>query len=644
MLLVFHQILYKGELKERTIIFSVGSVLLILLSNAAMFSWLNRDEAWFAAVEQFVFGMVLVLFALGRLRTNPGESRDESSVKLKRESERRKFWAKIFAPIVLVVTTVRKLVQVYPHNYYSFLLLIVILNSLFPVIFFYKIAHWQETLIWSKYKQLEAREAAIGREQMLKTQYDFLREKTDLFDHTRRQGNYLPGQEKLKHDTTNWGDKFEGLLFEAWPRLADPIGISSAAAFNKALDSMWTWRKSTDEVEITYNVKNDTGFKAVSYTSPVATFKPFGGKYGPWMFLLVILSIFLIDRVIRFCAKYIFGIGLIPEFKQPSLDDLKTRLAKPCHLYITGLPGSKKYDLKPLSAISFLPLFEQGINNHTYNQQKLAHIRKLTMRKDHSIVVVSPVQPSAIMEVYRKWIDDYKPDNDAPADNKTGEKGKSQTTEYKIALRQWRNLFSDFEVYYLSIKPDKKEIFSPKVVEDEMNSCIYLQNLALAKKLDAAALGEDDFIINVEEVAEPYYNSLWNSFSADEKLLLFDLARDGFVNLKNQRTLRVLMQKGVIVTDEGCLTIMNKSFTSFILNVFRHDEEIKLTQRAQAKGSWHNIQLVLVLVLIGIAIFIALAQKELIGNINALIVAVSSALAMFSKFGGLFGSESKSKG
>jgi hypothetical protein len=265
------------------------------------------------------------------------------------------------------------------------------------------------------------------------------------------------------------------------------------------------------------------------------------------------------------------------------------------------------------------------------------------MRKDHTIVVVSPVQPSAITEVYRKWIEDDRPADNTQADDKSGEKGKSNTTEYKIALRQWRNLFSDFEVYYVSIKPDEKKIFSSRIADDEINACIYLQKLASTSKIDTT-LPEDDFIINIEEVAEPYYNSLWNSFSPDEKLLLFDLARDGFVNLKNQRSIRILMQKGVIVTDEGGMNIMNKSFANFILNVFRHDEEIKLTQRARAKGSWHNIQPVLVLVLIGIAIFIALAQKELLGNINALIVSLTSALALFTKFGGLFGSESRSKG
>ena len=399
MLLVFHQIVYKDELKHRTIIFGVTSILLILLLNAALFNWLNSDEAWFAAGEQYILVVVLVVFAWRRHRINhpvggsagrlknlsrnkPETTKwtSESFLRLQRylkwkvaklesklESKKDEFKhlsleqknqrseiksqardlriqlakSKIWTALKLVVLSIRKLVQVYPHNYYTFLVLIIILNSLFPVVFFYKIAHWQESLLWSKYEQLEAREAAIAREQMLNTNFEFLNKRPDLLPYTRFQGNYLPEPAKLKDTTTNWGDKFERLLFEAWPRLADPVGISSAAAFNKALDGKWAWRKSTEEVEITYNEKTRSGFKEVSYTSPLATFNPFGGSYGGWMFLLVILSLFLIYRVIRFCAKYIFGMGLIPEVRQPSLEDLKKRLAHPCHLYITGLPGSK---------------------------------------------------------------------------------------------------------------------------------------------------------------------------------------------------------------------------------------------------------------------------------------------------------------
>ena len=150
-----------------------------------------------------------------------------------------------------------------------------------------------------------------------------------------------------------------------------------------------------------------------------------------------------------------------------------------------------------------------------------------------------------------------------------------------------------------------------------------LQNLALKKELKLDHKCEEDFVMNVEEIAEPYYNALWNSFSPEEKLLLFDLAHGGFVNLKNQRGLRVLLQKGVIVVRNDALCIMNQSFTNFILGVYREDEEKEVNKKIRAMSSWQHIHVVLVIVMIGIVVFIAQAQKELFNNLNAFVLAVT---------------------
>ena len=93
---------------------------------------------------------------------------------------------------------------------------------------------------------------------------------------------------------------------------------------------------------------------------------------------------------------------------------------------------------------------------------------------------------------------------------------------------------------------------------------------------------KENYVLRVEEVAETYYQSLWNSFSNSEKHLLYDLAKDRFVNLKNLSTIRILMQKGVIVA-EDTLTIMNRSFNNFILSVVNEDEESKMERELHEK-------------------------------------------------------------
>lgn len=257
-------------------------------------------------------------------------------------------------------------------------------------------------------------------------------------------------------------------------------------------------------------------------------------------------------------------------------------------------------------------------------------------------MILSAVQPSAILEVYRRWICDGRHDDDKA--DKPDIKKNDKLADYKIALRKWKNVLGDFEVYYKSIRSDITiEFTKNEVKNDELNACYYLQSLAQNNKgvLGLEKLSNRNFIINLETVAEPYYNALWNSFSQEEKLLLFDLAHDGFVNLKNQRCLRILMQKGVIVVKDHSLDIMNKSFTNFILGVFREDEELEIAKKVQSKGSWQDIRLVLVLTLISIVVFIALAQKELMSDLNAFLVAITGAVGLLSKFGGWFGSGKK---
>jgi hypothetical protein len=246
------------------------------------------------------------------------------------------------------------------------------------------------------------------------------------------------------------------------------------------------------------------------------------------------------------------------------------------------------------------------------------------------------------LEVYRKRICDGGHDDDKT--DKPDIKKDNKLEDYKIALRKWKNILGDFEVYYKSIRPVvTKEFSKNEVKNNELNACYYLQRLAQNNKevLGIDKLKNEDFIINVEEIAEPYYNALWNSFSQEEKLLLFDLAHGGFVNLKNQRCLRILMQKGVISAKDDSLAIMNKSFNNFILSVFREDEELEIARKVRSKGAWQNIQVVLVLTLISIVVFIALAQKELMSDLNAFVVAITGAVGLLSKFGGWLGSAKK---
>ena len=148
-------------------------------------------------------------------------------------------------------------------------------------------------------------------------------------------GSYLPKPDPAPITSSNTnGDIFQELLFEAWPRLQDPFNISSAASFTTADDKMWTWTKSMDNVQIEYDSKDGPSRNKIRYTSSFGNFNPFGGDYGFWFFLLTILSFFMLVKMIQFSTKYIFRIGILPQYKMLSDNELTDIITKSDWVYM----------------------------------------------------------------------------------------------------------------------------------------------------------------------------------------------------------------------------------------------------------------------------------------------------------------------
>ena len=201
----------------------------------------------------------------------------------------------------------------------------------------------------------------------------------------------------------------------------------------------------------------------------------------------------------------------------------------------------------------------------------------------------------------------------------------------------WKNLVGGFIVLYQPLQENLSDKITSAFVKSELLHGLYLTktNLLLEKELCRTYEEKENFVLRVEELADTYYQSLWNSFSNSEKHLLYDLAKDRFVNLRNLTTIRILMQKGVIIA-EDTLSIMNKSFSNFILSVVNEDEEVRREKELHQKGAWSVVRSVLIIALIGLATFITLAQQNLLQDFNLLLGAVGSVAALLTRFGGLF--------
>jgi len=273
-----------------------------------------------------------------------------------------------------------------------------------------------------------------------------------------------------------------------------------------------------------------------------------------------------------------------------------------------------------------------AINDHTANTSKLELIQTFLKLPKTQVIVSSTIQPSRIFDFYERKIKEAT--------------DKSDQELYKKSLRSWKNAIGGFMNVYqpLAGSPEltrKIENNSGYVELSRGNFLPGLWNYFRGTPLTNHTELED-FILRVEELSDNYYHSIWSSLSHQEKMQLYDLAKDQFVNLKNLQVVRLLIQKGIVIVEDSLRT-MNRSFNNFILSVVREDEEIAMDQELRSKGTWNTVQIVLLLAVVGIITFISLAQQDILHDLNTLITTLGAVLALLLRFGGLFSGTPKVK-
>lgn len=125
-------------------------------------------------------------------------------------------------------------------------------------------------------------------------------------------------------------------------------------------------------------------------------------------------------------------------------------------------------------------------------------------------------------------------------------------------------------------------------------------------------------VMHTQNMGHGYYHDIWNALPTRERYLLYDLAKDGFLNIKNRNSLFSLMKKGLVVWRDRP-AIFNYSFKNFIITSVSMNEALRLENKNRGKGTWGNARIVLYLIIITTIVFIALGKPELIKDFEALI-------------------------
>jgi hypothetical protein len=136
----------------------------------------------------------------------------------------------------------------------------------------------------------------------------------------------------------------------------------------------------------------------------------------------------------------------------------------------------------------------------------------------------------------------------------------------------------------------------------------------------------------VLERADAYYHVLWSGLAATERLVLYQLALDGWANPKNTAAATQLERK-LLIRRQPMYKLMNESFREFIAST-EHADEIADWERHEAQSTWHVLRVVLLASAIGAGLWLLYSQAALFQLGTAYIAGIATLLTAFTS---LFG-------
>ena len=133
-----------------------------------------------------------------------------------------------------------------------------------------------------------------------------------------------------------------------------------------------------------------------------------------------------------------------------------------------------------------------------------------------------------------------------------------------------------------------------------------LQNLQETKE----SFLREEIMEDVLDRADAYYRSLWSTCTKDERLVLYQLAKDGWANPKNRKAIQDLIRRGLVVRSSG-FHIMNRSFRQFVLD-YQYPEEVAAWDQEIKLSSWRAVRSSLLVAGVVLGVWMVYSQQQVV--------------------------------
>jgi hypothetical protein len=295
-----------------------------------------------------------------------------------------------------------------------------------------------------------------------------------------------------------------------------------------------------------------------------------------------------------------------------------------------------KYESPPCQgSVLILDHFEFNICDRTWNRARLDLLETLLYQERSRMVIVSTIDPSYFLgEEASKILSDGR-----------------DVDESARLFDRWMRALGKFTRVTLG-HSGRDEFFGEVGQTAERGSryaqfaawvCHECGSTSLLRKLGIAILHE--FGANppatrgqlteiVLDRANAYYRVLWSGLTASERLVLYQLALDGWANPKNASAIQQLERKQ-LVCKAPMYRVINDSFCRFVLSA-EHSGEILDWEQHEQESTWHAFRFVLIAVLIGGGVWLLYTQAQLLqigtGTITAIATLLTAIAGLSTRF------------
>ncbi|GAB5525115.1 MAG: hypothetical protein Roseis2KO_29870 [Roseivirga sp.] len=293
--------------------------------------------------------------------------------------------------------------------------------------------------------------------------------------------------------------------------------------------------------------------------------------------------------------------------------------------------------------------FEHGYQSHTENAKKLKLLKEL-LDQGKQLILLTDIYPSQVLSFYRRLI----------------HQSESPDAEHQEHFNAWHNVFGAFtDILHgfnknhmaidtalddyeknagMQIKHTARELITKELgfgnylpelavpaisltektdyvsvaVKDENPGKKSIFRKTLNAKEARVSVDSQEFVLQVESLARGYYANIWNSLATRERFIIYDLAKDGFLNIKNGAALFSLMKKGIVIWREKPV-LFNKSFRNFIISSISKEEAAAMTQVIKKNGSWGFTKTILYMVMIGLVGFLMIGEPQFVNDFQTFV-------------------------